>query len=631
MRTILITEEQAKILSFLGNDNHMTIKENKTPSIYDQVKKVNSGLMDNAAFSMEENTQIENDKYKIGKELNGDFYHISVNEETDTHQDLKKYINEINDFIYDQGLNIKPYPKVEFNDTKQDGLFISTGHYEPQFKKVVLYCDNRHPKDILRSYAHELIHHSQNLDGKNLSFTSNDNVKDNNELEIIEKEAYLLGNIFFRKWTEYVKNRTLNENISYINDMEEDMNPDDVDLSSFNIKHSLNPKFWKDGRLDSRVRLKLLDIADDFIEFLSIDWVKPEDIVITGSIANFTWNKDYSDVDLHIKYDFSKIDDRTEFVDNYFFSQKKLWNETHKDIKIFGFPVEVFVEDINNDAISSGIYSLESDDWVEKPNRDDLTSSKVNKTLIRQKVAEYADAIDNLYDLYQKNTNDEYKIRKIGEKANALFNKIKNVRKNSLDKTKKEISNGNIIFKSLRRMNYIDKLSKIKNKTYDKLASLNENTNTPFDVYLMFGAPGAGKSYWAKHNLPNLPIVSRDIIRSMDEIGISKDVNDKKVGTFEQEQLVTIKEYELIDNYCKKQQSFVIDDTNLKQKYRQKLINTLRKYNARIIIVVVFRNAEDCIKNRENTILRDVMEKILSNINLPNAEECDKILIVDNK
>ena len=44
--------------------------------------------------------------------------------------------------------------------------------------------------------------------------------------------------------------------------------PDDVDLSSFNIKKHLNPKFWDNGHLDTRIRLKLLDIADDFFILL---------------------------------------------------------------------------------------------------------------------------------------------------------------------------------------------------------------------------------------------------------------------------------------------------------------------------------------------------------------------------
>ena len=40
-----------------------------------------------------------------------------------------------------------------------------TAHYDPQEKAITLFTHNRHPKDILRSYAHELVHHTQNLRG----------------------------------------------------------------------------------------------------------------------------------------------------------------------------------------------------------------------------------------------------------------------------------------------------------------------------------------------------------------------------------------------------------------------------------------------------------------------------------
>jgi len=43
-----------------------------------------------------------------------------------------------------------------------------------------------------------------------------------------------------------------------------------INLSSFKIKEELHPKFWPKGKLNSRVRLRLMDIADDFIEGIGI-------------------------------------------------------------------------------------------------------------------------------------------------------------------------------------------------------------------------------------------------------------------------------------------------------------------------------------------------------------------------
>ena len=261
---------------------------------------------------------------------------------------------------------------------------------------------------------------------------------------------------------------TLKENIE-----SEIVNPEDVDLSSFNIKKNLNPKFWKNGVLDSRIRMKLLDIADDFIEFLGVDWAKPEDITMTGSLANFNWDENYSDIDLHIIMDYSDVDERTDFVSNYFYSQKKLWNEEHSDITIMGFPVEVFVQDVNERHDSSGVYSLEKNKWLIEPEREKLASSKVNKAFIKDKVSEYMNKIDKLEYLLNKSKDDEYRLRRVMEKSDNLFDKIKGERKIGFERSGgKEINNYNIVFKALKRNGYLEKLVNIKSMAYDKLNSL---------------------------------------------------------------------------------------------------------------------------------------------------------------
>ena len=492
-----------------------------------------------AQHEMAEGAEPESDEYKIGGEGGNNEYFHAVNESKIGNFDFKKYFKPIAEFMREDGLNVYPYPKVKLNWEAQDGLFIKTGYYEPDSKTIVIFCDDRHPKDILRTFCHEMIHHSQNLDGVDLNFTSKDDVKDNERLEEVESEAYLKGNVYFRKWTEYQnKNNdllqegkerkndkgetvpekcdkcggdvvvqihgepvfvckdcgkyfgtmpcSLNESIDIkkalvaqkerrdpdgIENIYEDTNPEDIDLSSFNIKTALNPKFWKDGHLDSRIRMRLLDIADDFIEFLGVDWVKPDDIIMTGSLANYNWNKKFSDIDLHVLIDYSKVDKRKDFVDNYFYSQKKLWNDEHQDLKIFGFPVEVYVQDTKEKHSSTGVYSLDRDKWIVEPEREKLSGAKINKSLIKNKVADYIDKIEELLTIY-KTADDDYKIRKVSERADKLFDDIKSDRKKGLDKTDNEISNGNLIFKCLRRLGYIEKLVNLKSETYDKLNSL---------------------------------------------------------------------------------------------------------------------------------------------------------------
>jgi len=255
--------------------------------------------------------------------------------------------------------------------------------------------------------------------------------------------------------------------------VENEITSDEVDLSSFNIKKQLNPKFWQNGHLDSRIRLKLLDIADDFVDYLDVDWVKPKDIIMTGSLANFNWDGKYSDIDLHIMMDFSDVDENVDFVNKYFISKKSLWNDDHKDLNIYGFPVELYVQDVNEKHSSSGVYSLDKDKWIIEPEREKLATSKVNKNYIKEKVSDYINEIDKLIYLYNKNKNSKYKIRKISQKAEKLWDEIKNLRKIGFEKTGgKEISNFNIIFKTLRRLEYLDKLYKLKTKSYDILGSL---------------------------------------------------------------------------------------------------------------------------------------------------------------
>lgn len=422
--------------------------------------------------------------------------YLYENTEKEVKTTLLNYIEQIAKFMKDDGLNIYPYPEVELDWSEQNGLFITTGYYLPSERKVVLFCKDRHPKDILRSYAHEMIHHMQNLEGKNLNFSNKDDVKDNKELEKLESEAYLKGNIYFRKWTEHEKSKNdkniLSERILSVSELreltkeldeserwtiyapivDESLEPDEVDLSSFNIKKNLNPKFWKNGLLDSRIRIKLLDIADDFIDFLGVDWVKPEDITITGSLANYNWNEKHSDIDLHILMDFSKVDERTDFVENYFISQKNIWNDEHKDLKIFGFPIEVYVQDIKQKHTSNGVYSIEKNEWVTEPKREKLAKTKVNKQNIKKEVSKYTIKIDKLVEKFKTAKNDEYKLRKLYEKASALFDEIKKVRRKDLNNSGNEINEGNIIFKALRRLGYIDKIDKIINKGYNKLNSL---------------------------------------------------------------------------------------------------------------------------------------------------------------
>jgi hypothetical protein len=69
---------------------------------------------------------------------------------------------------------------------------------------------NRHPKDVMRSYAHEMIHHMQNCDGR-LEGITTQNTNEEGDLPEIEREAYEKGNMTFRNWTDTLTEGVLKE------------------------------------------------------------------------------------------------------------------------------------------------------------------------------------------------------------------------------------------------------------------------------------------------------------------------------------------------------------------------------------------------------------------------------------
>ena len=120
------------------------------------------------------------------------------------HFNYEPYIKSLATFI-SQTYKVKPFPQVKITNRNQgDGeVFIKTGYYDPGEKLIMLFARGRHPKDVLRSFAHEMIHHYQNLEGRLEPGSYNgDRIVDDENLIKLEEEAYLKGNIVFRSWTE---------------------------------------------------------------------------------------------------------------------------------------------------------------------------------------------------------------------------------------------------------------------------------------------------------------------------------------------------------------------------------------------------------------------------------------------
>ena len=125
--------------------------------------------------------------------------------------DVMEKIAQLTNHMIDKGMNIKPLPSMEFIDGDSENakdFFGKTAYYDPNRQHIVLYTEGRHPKDIVRSYAHEIIHHIQHLEDRLGDVSGTDTTSDEH-LTKLEKEANLRGTMTFRNWTDSILNEAI--------------------------------------------------------------------------------------------------------------------------------------------------------------------------------------------------------------------------------------------------------------------------------------------------------------------------------------------------------------------------------------------------------------------------------------
>jgi hypothetical protein len=241
---------------------------------------------------------------------------------------------------------------------------------------------------------------------------------------------------------------------------------DDLDLESFNIHGQLCSKIWDGDELKGVVRRRLLDIAQEFYKSLKLDRGVLSDIVFVGSLCNYNWST-YSDIDIHLVMDFSHIDGSPELLRTYFDLKKDNWKSKH-DIRIYGFDVEMYVEDTLKSPTSEGRYSVLTDSWIKKPSR---IGFHINKVKVRLKAEMFIDAVKEVMVLKEMDNPE-----RAYEYANRLYNKIFTYRKAGLEKGG-EFSTENIVFKALRRNGTIDELRNLKNELFGEMLTLHDGVN----------------------------------------------------------------------------------------------------------------------------------------------------------
>lgn len=220
----------------------------------------------------------------------------------------------------------------------------------------------------------------------------------------------------------------------------------------------LNPKFWDGKELDSQVRTKLLQIARVWAKFANIDNNNIVDIILTGGNANYNYTRQ-SDLDVHLVIDYEKVSCEGELVMDYFMAKKALWAANHSNVKVLGYPVELFAEDKRaKHPQGQGVFSLLKNKWIQEPKFTKMNFSK--NTLLLQKVEFYMKQIDTMV-----------KSKNSVEAANELKDKIRSMRGASIQ-AGGEFSFENLVFKELRNRGYLDKLSNYLKKNQERELSL---------------------------------------------------------------------------------------------------------------------------------------------------------------
>ena len=107
------------------------------------------------------------------------------------------------------GFNRPPSIFFDSDEENSKNVLGKTAHYNPESMEVVVYVDGRHPKDVIRSLSHELVHHTQNCRGDLNSDIAGETelgyAQNNPHMRNMESEAYEKGNLCMRDWEDSVK------------------------------------------------------------------------------------------------------------------------------------------------------------------------------------------------------------------------------------------------------------------------------------------------------------------------------------------------------------------------------------------------------------------------------------------
>jgi diadenosine tetraphosphate (Ap4A) HIT family hydrolase len=214
----------------------------------------------------------------------------------------------------------------------------------------------------------------------------------------------------------------------------------------------LNPKLWDHDQLKPEVRGALMRIAQDFKQFVGIPF-KVLDVIIAGGNANYNYTNK-SDIDLHLIADYSTVSCDREVAE--LFDTKRLLYKRDYNVDIFGIPVELYVEDHREPAVSSS-YSVLTSRWIKEPSKD----------MPRYDEKELSAMVDRWTSVIQTamKTGDLHVCRKTVQ----LLRKYRQV---GLQTEQGEFSIPNLVYKSLRNDDVLKGMITLIDNLHDNELSL---------------------------------------------------------------------------------------------------------------------------------------------------------------
>ena len=208
------------------------------------------------------------------------------------------------------------------------------------------------------------------------------------------------------------------------------------------FRDNLNEKFWINGKLRPEVRRSLMNFAKAFADYVDLNDVAIIDVLMLGGNAGYNYTK-FSDIDVHLVVDTKYIPQcDPNLIDDYYMDKKTLWELTH-DVKIYGAPVEPYIE--RPGVVrkkSQGVYSVLKNYWIQEPTKfeDDFDENELIK-----KTRNLKNKIDTLIKSEKP------------EALKSIVKKLRMARSSSLDKFG-EYGFEILVFKELRNSGYIDKV-----------------------------------------------------------------------------------------------------------------------------------------------------------------------------